>query len=172
MKKWIILLAALVLVFSLAACSAQKDAGDPAAEESQTPASMAPEEAVEADGQNPVMNFVGDYTADRASLLVEATDMQDGARVTVTWSSSAAEHSEWVMTGRFDPDTLTISYSDCVKTDYVFAEDGSVDSETVAYENGTGTFTFSDEGTLSLTWDDAEEHIADDVVFEFTPNLG
>lgn len=173
MKKWISLMLVLVMLFALAACAAQKDADEPApAEETQTPEAAESADAVEEDGQNPVMNFVGDYACDRASLLVEATDMQDGARVTVTWPSSAAEHSEWVMTGKFDPETLTITYSDCVKTDFVFNEDGSIDSETVAYENGKGTFTFSDEDTLSLTWDDAEEHIADDVVFEFTPMLG
>ena len=44
------------------------------------------------------------------------------------------------------------------------AEDGSVESETVIYENGTGTITFSDTD-YSLTWADNEEHIADGITF-------
>lgn len=168
MKKWISMIVVLVLIFSLAACAAQK-----APEESTAPTEKADAEEPaapeggEEDGQNPVMNFVGPYACDRASMLVEATDMQDGAKVTVKWSSSYKEHTEWVMTGTFDADKLTITYDDCVRTDYVFNEDGSVASENVVYENGKGTITFSEGEKLSLTWDDAEEDIAADMVFEY-----
>ena len=48
-----------------------------------------------------------------------------------------------------------------------FNEDGSVASENVVYENGKGTITFSEGEKLSLTWDDAEEDIAADMVFEY-----
>ena len=57
--------------------------------------------AVEEDGQNPVMNFVGNYTCDRAAMLVEA-DGTENAKFTVTWGSSAWEHSEWTMSGKLD----------------------------------------------------------------------
>ena len=149
MKKMLSLLLALVMIFALAACAA-KDAP-----EGSEPA------AADEDGQNPVMNFVGTYASGRASILVEA-DGADGAKLTVTWGSSAWEHSEWVMSGKFDPDTLTIEYSDCVRTDYAFNEDGSVKSETVVYENGFGTVHFEND---SLYWKDDEEHVADDMVF-------
>ena len=167
MKKWISLIAVLIMVFSLAACAAQKGETPAPAEETQLPA-QAEETAAEVpeeDGQNPIMNFIGIYGHDRATILVEATDAQDGVKCTVTWSSSAAEHSEWVMTGKFDAETLTVKYNDCVKTDYVFKEDGTVDSETVVYENGEGTLTFTED--LTLTWDDAVENIADGTVFEY-----
>lgn len=166
MKKWITMLMALVMLLSLAACTAQK----PAQEDAQT-ADAAEEtalpEVTEEDGQNPIMNFVGIYARDRASIEVGATDQIDGVKITVTWGSSASEHSEWVMTGRFDTETLTVAYADCVRTDYVFKEDGSVDTETVVYENGTGTITFSDEDGLTLTWDDEMEHMADDMIFDY-----
>ncbi len=154
MKKIICLIAVLVMVFSLAACAAKEAA--PAGSEA----------AAEEDGQNPVMNFIGVYGHDRASVMVEA-DGSDGAKITVTWGSSAAENSEWVMSGKFDPETLTVAYTDCVRTDYVWNEKGEIDSETVAYENGEGTITFTDGEALSLTWDDAQEHIADGTVFEY-----
>ena len=155
MKKILSLLLALTMIFALAACAA-KDApkGSEAVET---------EPAAADDGQNPIMNFVGTYASGRASILVEA-DGADGAKLTVTWGSSAWEHSEWVMSGKFDPDTLTIEYSDCVRKDVEFAEDGSIKSETVVYENGFGTVHFdADDG--SLRWKDDEEHMADDMVF-------
>ena len=116
------------------------------------------------DGQNPIMNFVGSYAKDRALIEVSAADDKDGAKFHITWGSSAAEHSEWDMTGTFDPETLTVNYEKAVKKDVVFKEDGSVESENIVYEDGTGSFTFSAEEN-SLTWKDEKEHIADDTVF-------
>ncbi len=151
MKKMLSLLLALTMVFALAACASKTAPSGSEAE---------PAEAAE-DGQNPIMNFVGNYACGRASILVEA-DGADGAKLTVNWGSSAAEHSEWTMSGKFDPDTLTIEYVDGVRRDVVFAADGSVASETVVYENGFGTVHF-DNG--DLYWKDDEEHVADDMVF-------
>lgn len=158
MKKMICLIAVLVMVFSLCACGA-KDAAP------------AGSEAAAEDGQNPVMNFIGVYGHDRASIMVEADGMEN-AKITVTWGSSAAENAEWVMSGKFDPETLTVQYTDCVKTVYVWNEQGEVESETVEYENGEGTITFTDGEALSLTWDDAQEHIADGTVFEYASLAG
>lgn len=150
MKKMISLLLAFLMTLSLAACASQS-----AAEGSAAPA--------EEDGQNPVMNFVGVYSADRASILVEAKDA-DQAKFTVTWGGSAWEQSEWTMSGKLDTEKLTVDYTDCVRKDVVYADDGSVESETVVYENGAGTITFSTED-YSLTWNDSQEHIADGMTF-------
>ena len=122
--------------------------------------------ATEEEGQNPVMNFIGPYAWSRASAMVEAAG-SNGARISIDWASSAAEGSRWVMTGELDPETLTVKYTDCVKTDYVFGEDGEIESETVRYENGTGTITFQSEGAPSFTWQDDMENIAEDAVFEW-----
>ena len=155
MKKIICLITVLVMLFALAACGSQ-DAGQQGSA------------AAEEDGQNPVMNFVGVYGCGRATMLVEADGM-DGAKVTVTWGSSASENSQWIMTGPFDPETLTIRYSDCVRTDFVWNEQGEVETETVVYENGEGTITFTEGESLSLVWDDAQEQIASDMVFDTAP---
>ena len=117
-----------------------------------------------ADGQNPIMNFIGTYAKDRCSIEVSAADDKDGAEFLVRWGSSAAEHSEWHMSGTFDAKTLTVNYDNCEKKDVVFKEDGTIESETVVYENGKGSFTFS-EGDASLIWNDEEEHAADDMIF-------
>ena len=92
--------------------------------------------------------------------------MNHGTKISVTWGSSAAEHSEWTMSGEFDEESLTVTYSDCTRKDVVFNEGGSIKSETVGYENGKGKIIFSEDGGLSLTWQDDTEHAADDMVFE------
>ena len=155
-----------VLAFSLAACGSQaaQEANEPeeAAEDAATVV-----DAAEEDGQNPIMNFIGPYVCDRASMLVEANGM-DGAIVTVNWGGSAWDEAEWVIEGSFDPDTLTINYENATRTDYVYADNGDIDSEEVIYTDGSGTITFSDDGALTLTWNDEKEHVADGMVFEFT----
>lgn len=142
--------------------ASEQDAAAPAEADSASTEAAATEE----DGQNPVMNFIGPYAWDRASAMVEAAG-SNGARISIDWASSAAEGSRWVMTGELDTETLTVKYTDCVKTDYVFGEDGEIESETVQYENGTGTITFHDDGPLTFTWQDDMENIAGDAVFEW-----
>ena len=170
MKKWICLIAVLAMLFSLAACSAKTDGAEKDAAPSDSAAPAAPSDAASAgveDGQNPVMNFVGNYAMDRATILVEA-DGAENAKITVRWSGSAWEHAEWVMTGKLDTETLVVDYKDCVKTLCTYSESGELKSEDVEYENGTGSFTFHTDGdAITLTWDDAMEQIADGMEFEY-----
>ena len=112
----------------------------------------------EEDGQNPVMNFIGDYQADRCTIHIEADGATD-AKISVHWGSSATESSDWTMSGTFDPDTLRINYSNAVKKNIVFDEDGN-DTATVEYEDGVGRIQFYDDGTLA--WQDEKE--ADNLV--------
>lgn len=116
------------------------------------------------DGQNPVMNFIGNYQHDRCSILIEA-DGKDGAKAHVHWGSSASESTEWEMSGAFDTNTLTFTYDNGVKKDVVYKGDGAIESETVDYENSTGTMVFKDDGTLIWT-DDKDENIKE-LVFEY-----
>ena len=125
------------------------------------------EEPDEDEGQNPIMNYVGNYVCGRACIFIGATDESNGASATVTWGSSAAENSAWVMSGTFDPDTLRFEYHDCVRTDYVYKEDGEVESQEEVYTGGHGFMTFTEGDPLSLTWQDDQEHVADDMVFEY-----
>lgn len=123
-------------------------------------------EVPQEDGQNPVMNFVGPYGWARASAQVEAGSGNE-AKIRIHWGSSAAEFTEWVMSGEFDSETLTVEYTDCVKTNYAFNEDGEIDSEEVVYENGTGSITFQDGSPITFTWKDDMENVAEDAVFEW-----
>ena len=159
MKKTMALVIAALFALALAGCGGQ--ASSPA---SSSAASSS--EAVEDSGQNPLMNFVGPYACDRASIEIEARDA-NGAKVTVYWGSSAAETVRWEMEGTFDSNTLTIAYDNCVKTNVVFKEDGEAESEEIVYEDGAGTITFDDGAPIKLTWNDEKEHAADGMVFEF-----
>jgi hypothetical protein len=119
------------------------------------------------DSQNPVMNFIGNYACGRASILVVATDGENGMNATVTWGSSAAENSTWVMNGTFDAENLQFEYHDCVRTDYVYEESGEVKSQEEVYTGGHGFMTFTEGDPVTLTWQDDQENVAEDMVFEY-----
>ena len=118
------------------------------------------------DGQNPVMNFIGNYVCDRASVFISA-DGDEGASAIVTWGSSAWENSSWMMTGTFDPETLQFEYHDCVRIDYVYDESGEETSQTEIYTGGHGFMFFAEGDPLTLTWQDDQENVADGMVFEY-----
>ena len=122
------------------------------------------------DGQNPVMNFVGYYVCDRANVYIGA-EGDEGANAIVTWSSSAWENSSWMMSGTFDPETLQFEYHDCVRTDYVYDENGEATSETEVYTGGHGFMFFNEGDPLTLTWQDDQESIADGMVFEYAGTM-
>lgn len=141
-------------------------ASAPAAEEAAQPAKEETTAAEAEDGQNPVMNVIGDYASGRASIHIDAGEGH-AASASVSWSSSAAEHSEWTMSGTFNSDTHTFEYTGCTKKNFVYAEDGSVESEETVYTDGTGRMVFS-EDPLSLTWEDDKENAADGMTFTYS----
>ena len=119
-------------------------------------------------GQNPALNYTGDYVWARARANVSA-EGDDRAVINISWSSSAFEHAEWTMSGVLDSETLALSYSDCVKKiiTYDMDSDPLVDepAETIEYTDGTGTIFFNADNTF--TWADDQENIAQDAVFEY-----
>ena len=149
--KLLALVMAMMMVFALGLSACGSKSEEPAADE----------------GQNPAMNFVGNYVCGRAAILIGATDEENGMNATVTWSSSAAENSAWVMSGTFDPETLQFEYHDCVRTDYVYGEDGEVASQEEVFTGGHGFMTFKEGDPLTLTWQEDQENIAEDMVFEY-----
>lgn len=108
--------------------------------------------AAEDDGQNPVMNFVGVYSNEYSTeALVEAQGKED-ARITVTCAGSPWFHHKTVMSGRMDPDTFTVEFTDAAKTEYYYNSDGSVNEEKADYTDGTGKAVFSlADNTLTIT---------------------
>ena len=112
-------------------------------------------------GQNPIMNFIGNYQADRATALVEA-DGDTGGKVTIDWGGSATDGVTWVLTGTFDPNTLKLTYKKGVKTEYSY--EGKKKTEETIYSNGTGTITFNDK-KATFTWKDDKEDAGKGLTF-------
>jgi len=191
MKKarWISLILSLLMVCALTACGtgnapSPEEGSAPAPTQTEAPpAEAAPEtpaepeagtepgenaepgESLVDEGQNPIMNFIGSYACDRVSVDV-APDGMGGAKFLVHWGSSAWESASWEMSGELDSSTLVVSYSNCRKSIITFAEDGESSTETVEYENGTGTFTFNGSD-FTMTWQDDQENAGEDMVFTF-----
>lgn len=112
--------------------------------------------------QNPVMNFVGAYRCDQAHAQVECFGY-DEAWITIERDSSARELTRWIIVGRLDPETLTISYSGSSKANLVYDEQSEVTSEERVYDDGTGTVVFRDDG--SFVWHEDLSESGDDMIF-------
>ena len=151
----------VIMLLALCACGNEGDAGNPAAS-----ADDAAIVEADADGQNPVMNFIGDYQCDRAHALVECVD-KDSALITIDWGGSAWELARWVIVGPLDLDTLTIEYSGCTKSILTYNDEGELVSEEVEYDDGTGTIIFNDDGTF--TWHEDQSEYGQDMLFEWVP---
>lgn len=123
------------------------------------------------EGQNPVMNFVGEYvdsTSGRAYMTISCLDLS-GAEVTIEWADSAFASVVWCFTGSFDAETNALEYTDCVKSYVEYADDGSI-SVTDEYTNGTGRLLVSEDWTI--TWIDDMENAGSECLFEFLSYVG
>ena len=151
-----IVLALMIGALGLAACGKADTA----------PETTAPA-AAEEDGQNPVMNFIGNYQSDRRTMLVEAEGM-DSARVSVHWGSDAWTSAEWVMTGKIEEegDGLVMRYTDGAYATVTTDEDGS-ETRTDETTGGSGTVWFRSDGTV--VWTDNQDEQIRDLVFEYVP---
>lgn len=170
--KLISMAAVLLIAGIISACgtSSSDNSETPSSEtvsltQSETVSAETPDE--NEDGQNPVMNFVGPYACERATMEVQAKD-SSSALINVHWAGSASTDAEWEMSGDFNSETMTVSYTDCKKTIKEFDETGSTVSENTEYENGKGELIFHEDNTI--TWEDDEENIADGMVFTFSFN--
>lgn len=112
---------------------------------------------------SPVQRFQGRYGSDRCTVDVKGV-ANNTVEIHIYWASSAWEHSEWTMSGNFDEDSkgFYVYYSDGVRKDYKFNDDGEQESVETVYTGGKGAFRFNGN---KMTWDDHAEHIADGMVF-------
>ena len=154
-KIAVLLMAAVMVLMMLAGCAGNGTTGNEGSESEMAGNETEERASADEDGQNPVMNFIGKYGCGRATAEVTA-EGTDGAKVVITWAGSAFENSEWVMTGTFDSDKQLFSYIDCVKTDYVYKDEGVVESKTVVYTDD-----------LTFTWQENKENAGEDMVFKY-----
>lgn len=185
-KELMILIMSIVMAFGMmmffAACS-ETDGQDAeqatVAEEGESVETdaAAPEEdpAATADAVNEYVNLAGEYqdeTSGRAAATVIANTEAKCVNITVTWSGSATESTEWTMSAVKEGNQLV--YSDCVKKNMFYSEDmdeegegdedgmGGGAEETVEYEGGSGSFEISDG---KLLWTGAADEDCTGCVF-------
>ena len=155
--------AVLATMTTVAACTVKKHAKAKAA----APAIHETEAEIINDGQNPVMNFIGNYYDGRAYVSVEP-EGENGAKITVSWGNSCNSRTVWTMSGIFNEETTSVSYENGFKKSVTYNSHGEIISEEYLSTNCKGVFVFSYDG---VTWDEQDEHIADGMVFRFNGSV-
>ena len=167
MKKLCAIFLMLALLAALAACggraapavtSSPAPTAAPASTEApvQTAApteTPAPTEAPEVVDYIDPEAFVGSWVYSRARLEIARMD-GEGYRCAVTWGSSAWEFTRWVYDCFCDGEGL-YSFETGTKTNYTFAEDGSIKESEVVFSDGATRFDFNEDGTVH--WTDFKE---------------
>lgn len=133
--------------------------------ELEIPMGIQYEEEIE-DGQNPVMNFIGEYAdkvSERAMMTISCVG-ETGALVEIEWANSAADGVKWVLSCDFDADAGIFTYTEGVRKLYTCDEEGNLTYGEIQ-EGLQGTLTVQEDGTI--TWE-AEGSDADNgCVFEY-----
>ncbi len=118
--------------------------------------SLMPSESVNYDELIPIYEFVGTYTNDDYTVLVEQESDQI-LKFTVTASAEDGTGYEWQAQGYFSDQTYRVNYTECVKYTVTFDNNGAETERTAEYENGTGTMQFTDRG--KLFWENDSERL-------------
>ena len=136
------------------------------AEEAAAPAPGQADD-IAAPGQDPIMDYIGRYSDDKANMTVAYRD--DGTTIIlVAMDTEDGNTSFWTMSGKAAVmgDKVVVRYQDCVKETYCYAEDGTLVSKTTDYADGTGSVSFNIY-ECGAAWADAQEGIADGRVFDY-----
>ncbi|MBR2661720.1 MAG: hypothetical protein IKE15_10035 [Clostridia bacterium] len=111
--------------------------------------------------------FLGRWQCDRAGLTVSWTP-DDDFTVSVVWSSSAWENTEWRYHCTYDAENCTlVSLPDGTRTEYAHNEDGELASSALVYSDGTASFLLNRDGYL--IWQDNKEYAGKGMRFERLP---
>jgi len=105
----------------------------------------------------------GIYHGSWSDITVDATDLQR-VKITATIhdSEDSSKASVWKMSGKYNPNTGAILYTNCTKTNYEYDSNNCISAKETAYNNGQGKISFSNG---MITWHDYQEHAADDMTF-------
>lgn len=142
MSKKVLALLFVCMMLLLSACG-----GAAQAQEENNDETAGPQE-----GQNPVMNFVGIYSTEYSTEALVEADGAEGAKITVTWAGSPWFHNQTVMSGPFDPETLTMTFTNATLTEYTYASDATITEEKTSYTDGKGHAVFNPaDNTLTIT---------------------
>ena len=112
----------------------------------------------EDDGQNPVMNIVGDYNTEKF-LMEIYPEGKNVACINVYAGYEDGSRVLFEMSGVYDDQTNTITYDNCTKVMFVSEEESYIE-----YSDGTGSIKVNDDYTL--VWTDDQENFADGIVIK------
>ena len=118
------------------------------------------------DWRNPVLDYAGEYQVEQTHATVSA-EGDDFAQIIIEQSGSAWGIINWSITGRIDPDTMTVAYSGCTKAVLLYNNSGEIENAELEYENGTGWIVFGSDG--SLTWHEDQSETGKDLTFARIP---
>ena len=127
-----------------------------------------PDYRIQTDGrQNPLMNYIGNYSNGRAMMYVSCIGT-DQASIVITWSGNVADSSVWTMSGNVTAtnDAVTVTYNNCTKESVSYAGDGSNMSDTIEYTDGSGTIEFMAADNKAY-WYDSQENASGGVPFSY-----
>lgn len=144
MKKFFLIMAAIVLAM---ACTA----------------ALAEEEPVLQDAPDPD-NYSGVWQCDRATA--EIVWEEEGYRILIEWGSSAWESTTWEYSCYYHEDDNTlVSMPFGIRTELVYTEGSELPEYTVVYDDGEAVFSLDEEG--HLIWTDLKENMGEDMQFEW-----
>ncbi len=104
--------------------------------------------------------YVGSWASGRCS--VDIVRKKDLYQVSIYWSGSASEYSQWVYSCTYDEKTAAlVCDGKAIKTDHTFTENGKEKKKTV-YKDGSGSFQLR-QGIL--TWTDNKENAGNETMF-------
>ncbi len=154
MKKALcVLLCVALTVCIFAGCSK----GDGKSAEQEKFDSLKPSESVNYDDLIPIYEFVGTYTNDDYSVVVEQESDQILTFIVTTNTNDDGTGYEWQMTGYFSDQTYRVNYTEAVKYAVTFDKNGDETDRTAEYEIGSGTMQFTDSD--KLFWENDTERL-------------
>ena len=117
-----------------------------------------------------VMNWAGSYTdrKNKNRSMVISTSDEGGSvcSIVVTETTDESLTTTWTMSGKYDEETMSFDYTDCVKKEITLDGQGNPASEKTIYENGEGRFVIND-ADQTIEWSDEVEDAGKGSLFEF-----
>ena len=153
MKKALcVILCAMLTACVFAGCSKESKSA-----EQEKFDSLTPSESVNYDELIPIYEFVGTYTNDDYTVVVEQESDQILSFTVTTNKKDGNTGYEWQMTGYFSDQTYRVNYTEAVKYAVTFDKNGDETDRTAEYENGSGTMQFTDSD--KLFWENDTERL-------------
>ena len=112
--------------------------------------------------------ITGIYRGAWSEMTVDGTNVNNvKLTVIIHDQEDDSKASVWKMNGNYNPETGTMVYTNCSKTNYTYDVNNSIAAKNTAYENGKGKIVIRDG---MVTWYDYQEHVADDMTFVSAKN--